>query len=56
VRVQIDNDATREIELWRTDPSAGGRVALARGLPSGAHRVTITVTRGAVAVNGFVVK
>jgi len=56
VRVQIDNAPARDIELWRTDPSAGGRVALARGLPGGEHRVTITVTRGTVAINGFVVK
>jgi hypothetical protein len=56
VRVQIDNAPAREIELWRTDPSAGGSIALVRGLPNGEHRVTIAVTRGTVAANGFVVQ
>ncbi len=55
VRVQIDNELPREIEVWRADAGAGGRIALARGLSDGDHRVTITVTRGEVAVNGVVV-
>jgi len=56
VRVQVNNDAPRDVELWRTDPGVGGRVALARDLDDGAHRVTITVTRAPVAINGFVVE
>ncbi len=56
VRVEIDSAPPREIDLWRTDPGVGGRVALARGLAAGEHRATITVTRGAAAINGFVVK
>ena len=56
VRVQIDDQPPREIALWRTDPEAGGRVALARDLDDGEHRVTITVTRAPVAINGFIVQ
>ncbi len=56
VRVEVDDAPAREIELWRTDPGVGGRVALARGLRGGQHRVTVTVTRGVVAVNGFMVQ
>ena len=56
VRVQVDDTPAREVELWRTDPGAGGRVALARGLPSGEHRVAMSVTRAPAAVNAFVVK
>ncbi len=56
VRVQIDNQQPYGIELWRTDPSVGGRIALARDLDDGAHRATITVTRGPVALNGFIVQ
>ncbi len=56
VRVQIDNEMPREIELWRTDTGAGGRIALARDLDNGEHRVTLTVTRAPAAINGFVVQ
>ena len=56
VRVQIDDAPAREIELWRTDPGVGGRIALARDLGNRAHRVTITVTRAPVAINGFVIE
>ncbi|MBI5301956.1 MAG: cellulase family glycosylhydrolase [Chloroflexi bacterium] len=56
VRVQVDDAPAREIELWRTDPGVGGRIALARDLDDGAHRVTITVTRAPVAINGFVIQ
>ncbi len=56
VRVQVDNQPPREIALWRTDPEAGGRVALARNLDDGEHRVTVTVTRAPVAINGFIVQ
>lgn len=56
VRVQIDNDPPREIELWRTDAGAGGRISLARDLDDGEHRVTMTVTRAPVAINGFIVQ
>jgi hypothetical protein len=56
VRVQIDDAPAREIELWRTDPGVGGRIALARDLDDGAHRATITVTRAPVAINGFVIE
>jgi polysaccharide biosynthesis protein PslG len=56
VRVQIDDQPPREIELWRTDSGVGGRVALARDLDDGEHRATITVTRAPVAINGFIVQ
>lgn len=56
VRVQIDSDPPREIALWRTDPGAGGRISLASGLDDREHRVTITVTRAPLAINGFVVR
>lgn len=56
VRVQVDNNAPREIELWRTDPGVGGRIALARDLDNGEHRVTLTVTRAPVVINGFIVQ
>lgn len=56
VRMQIDDAPAREIELWRTDPGVGGRIALARDLDDGEHRVTMTVTRAPVAINGFVIQ
>jgi hypothetical protein len=56
VRVQIDDAPARDIELWRTDSGAGGRIALARDLDDGEHRVTMTVTRAPVAINGFIVQ
>ncbi|MDE3089329.1 MAG: cellulase family glycosylhydrolase [Chloroflexota bacterium] len=55
-RVQIDNQSPRETELWRTDSGVGGRIALARDLDDGEHRVTITVMRAPVAINGFIVQ
>ncbi len=56
VRVQIDDAPAREIELWRTDPGVGGRIALAHDLDDDAHRVTITVMRAPVALNGFMIQ
>lgn len=56
VRVQIDNAPSRDIDLWRTDPEVGGRIALVRDLDDGEHRATITVTRASVAINGFIVQ
>jgi hypothetical protein len=66
VRVQIDPfdsagaplraGSAREIELWRTDAGTGGRIALARDLDDGNHRVRIEVTRAPVAINGFIVQ
>jgi polysaccharide biosynthesis protein PslG len=56
VRVQIDGGQPRDIELWRTDPSTGGAVALASGLSNRDHRITLTVTRAPVEINGFMVK
>ncbi len=56
LRVQIDKQPAREIELWRTDSGVGGRIALARGLDDGEHRLTIIVLRAPVAINGFVVQ
>jgi hypothetical protein len=56
VRVQIDSDTPREIELWRTDSGAGGRISLARDLDNGEHRVSLTVTHAPVAINGFIVQ
>jgi hypothetical protein len=56
VRVQIDSQAPRDIELWRTDAGVGGRIALARDLDDGEHRVTLTVTRAPTAINGFIVQ
>jgi hypothetical protein len=68
VSVQIDDQSfdsaaaplragsARAIELWHTDSGAGGRISLARDLDSGVHRVTITVTRAPVAINGFIVQ
>ncbi len=56
VRVEVDDQPAREIELWRTDPGVGGRIALARDLQDGPHRVTLSVTQGPVAINGFIVQ
>ncbi|MBI4789440.1 MAG: cellulase family glycosylhydrolase [Chloroflexi bacterium] len=56
VRVQVDDQAARDVELWRTDSGAGGRIVLARDLDDGKHRVSITVTRAPVAVSGFIVQ
>jgi hypothetical protein len=66
VRVQVDSfdsagaplrtSPARDIELWRTDAGAGGRISLARDLDDGTHRVTLTVTRAPVAINGFIVQ
>jgi len=68
LRVQVDDQpfdsagaplragSTREVELWLTDPEVGGRIALARDLDDGEHRVTLTVTRAPVAINGFIVQ
>ena len=56
VRVQIDDNAPREIELWRTDSGAGGRISLARDLDVGEHRVSLVVARARVAINGFIVQ
>jgi hypothetical protein len=56
VRVQIDDQPPREIDLWLTDPEVGGRIALARDLDDGEHRATITVTRSPLAINGFIVQ
>jgi hypothetical protein len=56
VRVQIDDQPARDIDLWLTDPEVGGRIALARDLDDGDHRATLTVTRAPVAINGFIVQ
>lgn len=56
VRVQIDGNPIRNVELWRTDAAVGGRIALARNLDEGEHRVTLTVTRAPVAINGFIMQ
>jgi len=56
VRVQVDDQPAREIELWRTDTGAGGRIALARDLDDGEHRVSLAVTRAPAAINGFIVQ
>lgn len=56
LQVQIDSQPTRMIEAWRTDSNAGGRIALARDLDDGEHRVSMTVTRAPLAVNGFIVQ
>lgn len=56
VRVQVDDAPARDIELWRTDSGAGGRISLARDLDDGQHRVTLTVMRAPVAINGFIVQ
>jgi hypothetical protein len=56
VRVQIDDRPAHEIELWHTDPEAGGRIALARDLDDGEHLVSITVTRAPAAINGFIIQ
>jgi hypothetical protein len=56
VRVQVDNQPPRNIELWRTDAGVGGRITLARNLDDGDHRVTLKVTRAPVAINGFIVQ
>lgn len=56
VHVQVDKQLARDIELWRTDPGVGGRIALARDLDGGDHRISLTVTRGPVLVNGFIVQ
>ncbi len=56
VTVQVDGQPARAIELWRTDPGAGGRIALARDMDDGDHRVTLTVSRAPVALDGFIVQ
>jgi len=56
VRVQVDKQSARDIELWRTDAGVGGCIALARNLDDGDHRITLTVTRAPVAINGFIVQ
>ncbi len=56
VQVQVDAQPARDVELWRTDSGAGGRIALVRDLEDGSHVVTLIVTRGPVAVNGFIVQ
>ena len=56
VRVQVDGGTPRDLDLWRTDSGAGGRIALARDLVDGSHHVTITVTRAPAAINGFIIQ
>jgi hypothetical protein len=56
MRVQVDDQPAHVIEAWRTDPGVGGRIALARDLDDGEHRVSITVTRAPLAINGFIVQ
>ncbi|MBI3537459.1 MAG: hypothetical protein HY070_07890, partial [Chloroflexi bacterium] len=56
LRVQVDNDPPRDVELWRADAGNGGRISIARNLDDATHRVNITITRAPVAVNGFVVQ
>lgn len=56
LRVQVDDQPARDLELWRTDPGVGGRIALVHDLEDGSHRVRLTVTRAPVAINGFVVQ
>lgn len=56
VRVRVDGQPARDIQLWRTDSGVGGRIVLARDLDSGEHRVSLTVTRAPVALNGFIVQ
>ncbi|MCL4489695.1 MAG: cellulase family glycosylhydrolase [Chloroflexi bacterium] len=55
IRVQVDQQISN-VDLWRTDSSAGGRIALARDLDDGEHHVQITVTQGPAAINGFIVQ
>jgi polysaccharide biosynthesis protein PslG len=55
VRVQVDDQPARDLELRHTDSGAGGRISLARDL-NGNHRVSLTVTRPPVAINGFIVQ
>ncbi len=56
LRVQVDSQPSQDLSLWRTDPSVGGRIPLARDLADGEHRVSMTVTRAPVAINGFIVQ
>jgi hypothetical protein len=56
VQFTIDGQSPREIDLWRTDSGAGGRIPLARDLDDGEHRLTLTVTRAPASINGFVVQ
>ncbi len=56
VRVQVDDAPPRDVELWRTDAGAGGRIPLARDLQDGQHRAALTVTRAQVAINGWMVQ
>jgi hypothetical protein len=56
IRVQVDDAPPREVELWRTDSGAGGRIPLVRDLPDGKHRVALTVTHAPVAINGWIVQ
>lgn len=56
VQAQIDGQPARDVDLRRTDSGTGGRIALARDLEDGTHTVLIIVTRGPVAINGFIVQ
>ncbi len=56
MRVQVDDAPPREVELWRTDSGAGGRIPLDRDLEDGQHRVALTVTHAPVAINGWIVQ
>ncbi len=40
VPLQVDDAPPRELELWRTDAGAGGRIPIAHDLNDGEHRVT----------------
>ncbi|MGE5138738.1 MAG: cellulase family glycosylhydrolase [Rudaea sp.] len=54
--VRVDGAAAREIDLRATDPAASGRIALARGLRDGEHKVDLTVTRGQLNLDGVVIQ
>jgi polysaccharide biosynthesis protein PslG len=56
VKVQIDGQPAREMDLWLTDPEVGGRIAVARDLDDSDHHAVITVTRAQVAINGFILQ
>lgn len=56
IRVRIDGGVPRTIDLRSTDPSSSARVVIARNLSPGQHHAEITVERGALWLDGVIVK
>ena len=56
VDLNLDGAPAGEVDLRATDPEARGSVTLARSLSDGQHRVTITVRRGQLLLDGVIVR